>query len=143
MKLLAAYIILMLLFLGSCCSGYDGYGYTFPPKKENIITFLDTSARILSITYLNNNQKFTFNSRSARLLIATNNITNAIIETNFGIDTISILNETKINLESSNYCEGDSYQMEELKPVVLLSTFDSVAVNIYSKNKIGWEILVK
>lgn len=116
LKMRSVQIIILLsliLSFSSCCPVDDNTVQAyFRSNKQfrNFLTCSDTSSRILSIHYPIINRIDTgINARSATILLPTNATADIIVTTNIKTDTIRVLSELSLRLESSDYFCGNNY----------------------------------
>ncbi len=124
-----------LLFHGCCSSAsYDGYLLNGDIKSANYLLSVDSSNKIINISYLGSSNKLYPDKNSCFFSISNaKDFTTLIIETVGKIDTV-IFKTTVIQLEHSYdaNCEKESMSLSRSSPTIDYSSCDSI--NLITSN---------
>ncbi|MFZ4797025.1 MAG: hypothetical protein ACOYMA_05990 [Bacteroidia bacterium] len=129
------YFVLFALLVwcfNSCCSDdYQG-NYKTPLLFSRAIKLLDTSNRILKISYKNSDKVFFPNDTVAELIISENKENTLYITTKTNIDTIVLLVEIGYGMSSSRCEPIDTYKYTSNETLIVNQTFDSAFFKAFS-----------
>lgn len=143
-----SFIGLVVFIISSCCQGdeYFNNGYVVHYRYINL---LDTTDKILTISYQKSLKKVYPNSFQCELIISENEPTILYITTLNRKDTIEVNVPSEITCIPGSSCNDAHFQKTIKSPLVVWSTFDSAyfklrtTTNGYSYNYIDDILYIK
>lgn len=117
---------LLLLIFTSCCDLDMGYNNNYNDVLyTRRIRVMDTSDRILKISYKNSDKVFFPNDTASELIISENKETTLYINTKNELDTIVLAVQVSYGMYSSACDASNTSRFIKQKPFIVNHTFDS------------------
>ncbi len=122
---------MVVLCFSSCCGDdYEG-NYKTPLLFSRAIKLLDTSNRILKISYKNSDKVFFPNDTVSELIISENKENTLYITTKTNIDTIVLLVKVAYGMYSSRCVPTNTYRYINNETLIVNHSFDSAFFKAY------------